>query len=187
MWWFVYSHQLHITQNWILKMQQGEILSSTYPVSHHFLWRLCIWSGQMPALTQPFLHSHNHETTWAFHIPAGSSPAPASLLPQCRQQFLNLFSNNHGPFPALWPWVQEQLDWAVILWCAASGNGVIDSGVQLSALGRETSASSGLALLCGLSFSFRIQQSLILSTWGKNHEVEKGSVGERSIRFWTKF
>lgn len=59
--WFVYSHQLYMTQSWILKMKQREILSSTYPVFHHSPWRLCIWSGQMPALTQPFLHSYNHE------------------------------------------------------------------------------------------------------------------------------
>lgn len=53
MWWYVYRHELCITQNWILRMQQRKMLSSTYPVSHHFLWRLWVWSGQMPALTQP--------------------------------------------------------------------------------------------------------------------------------------
>lgn len=76
---------------------------STCPVSHHFLWRLCIWSGLMPALTQPFLHSHNHETHMGLTHPHRllcSTCLPSSL---CRQQFLNLFTNNHGPSPALWP------------------------------------------------------------------------------------
>lgn len=65
--------------------------------SAFLLW---VWSGQMPDLTQPFLQSHNHEIHM---VPEGSFLAPASFLPQLRLQFLNLFSNNHGPSPSLWP------------------------------------------------------------------------------------
>lgn len=45
-----------------------------------------------------FLLSLTTRFTWSSHI-----PAPASLLPQFRQQLLNLFNNNRGPSPALWP------------------------------------------------------------------------------------
>ena len=54
MWWFVYSHQLCITQSRILKLQQREILSFVRSVSHALPWRLRGWSGQAPALALTF-------------------------------------------------------------------------------------------------------------------------------------
>lgn len=77
MWWFVYSHQLHITQNWILKMQQGEILSSTYPVSHHFLGDCASGVGRCLLSPSPSCTL----ITMKPHGPSISQQAPLQHLP----------------------------------------------------------------------------------------------------------
>lgn len=62
-------------------------------------------AGRCLLLPNPCSSLITMRLTWSSHIPAGSFLAPTSFLTQLRQQFLNLFSNNHGPSPTLWPWM----------------------------------------------------------------------------------